>query len=200
LHFNGVPQTIVVGLNQFVKKELEGLAASKRENQRLLKEFRASEDEYVSLKSQVALSRKQKVEQSLRQSHTCSALAFFEFHQKMEEVERKLRSFLPHTFLMFLTSISNLFRDCLASIGEQEALLNAAQTSVQQVNLQLQEFSQHSVQMKQRLSGQIPTFWNKLFDSFARTTQTFIQSYLWKKSSSHFRLGRSRVSQRCGRR
>jgi hypothetical protein len=61
-----------------------------------------------------------------------------------------MRLFRPHTFL---TSISTPFRDCLASIDEKEALLNTAQ-----VNIQLQQFSQHSVHMKQRLSSQIPAF------------------------------------------
>jgi hypothetical protein len=97
----------------------------------------------------------------------------------MEGIELKLRSILPRTFLAFLTSISGPFRDCLAEINDQEDLLNSAQTSIQQIL----DFSQRSAQMKQRLSSQIPVFWNSLTEPFAKTSLTSIQRYLWKKKS-----------------
>jgi hypothetical protein len=182
-HFNDVSQRIVTNLNSFVRKELEGLATLEREHQHLLRDFRSAEDEYINMKIQAARSKKQKTEQSLTQSHTISTLAFFEFCQKMEGIELKLRSILPRTFLAFLTSISGPFRDCLAEINDHEDLLNSAQTSIQQVDQQILDFSQHSAEMKQRLSSQIPVFWNRLTEPFTRTSLTSIQGYLWKKKS-----------------
>jgi hypothetical protein len=192
-HFNDVAQKIVTDLNSFVRKELEGLAVLEREHQRLLRDFHGAEDEYINLKTQAARSKKQKTEQSLTQSHAVSTLAFFEFCQKMEGIELKLRSILPHTFLAFLTSISGPFRDCLAEINDQEDLLNSAQTSIRQVDQQILDFSQHSAEMKQQLSSQIPAFWSRLTEPFTKTSLTSIQGYLWKKKSGLSRSWHKRV-------
>jgi hypothetical protein len=102
----------------------------------------------------------------------------------MEGIELKLRSILPRTFLVFLTSVSGPFRDCLAAINGEEDLLNTAQTSIQTVHQRLLDFSQRSAETKQRLSSQIPVFWQRLTEPFTRTSVTSFQDFLWKKSGT----------------
>jgi hypothetical protein len=180
-HFNDVAQKIVPDLNSFVKKELEELSTLEREHQRLLKDYNSAEEDYTNLKAQVSKPKKEKVEQALKQAHTRSTLASFEFFQKMEGIELKIRHIVPETFLIFLTSVTTPFRDALGAIDEHEELLNSAQTSVQELKQRIKDFSQPSVQTKQLLSSQIPVFWNRLVEPFTRTNQTSIQGYLWKK-------------------
>jgi hypothetical protein len=182
-HFNDVARKIVTDLNAFVKRELEELGVLEHEHQRLLKDYHSAEDEYTTLKAQSTQAKKTKTEHALTQAHTCSTLAFFEFCQKMERIELKIRSILPKTFLAYLTSVTGPFRDCLSAIDQEADLLNAAQTSVQEVDSAIIEFSQNSVQLKQQLSSQIPVFWHRLTAPFQKTMLTSIQGHLWKKTS-----------------
>jgi hypothetical protein len=182
-HFNEVTHKIVGELNAFVKKEFEELNLFAREHERLLREFNCAEEEYTTLKVQVSTAKKEKIEHTLKQSHTCSTLAFFDFCHKMEGIELKLRSIVPRTFLAFLASVTGPFRDCLNAINEKEDLLNSAQTSVQEVDQSIVEFSQRSAEAKQALSSQIPIFWNRLTEPFSKTSAISIHGYLWRKPS-----------------
>jgi hypothetical protein len=167
-----------------VRIELEQLGVLEREHQRLLNHFNNAQDEYITLKPQGQCSKKQRTEQSLCQSHAVTSLAFFEFCQKMEGIELKLRSLLTRAFLAFLTSVAGHFRDCLAAINDQEDLLNTAQTSIQVVDERLLDFAHQSAETKQRLSAQIPVFWERLTTPFPRTPDTSNVGFLWKKSGA----------------
>jgi hypothetical protein len=188
-HLKDVFQHIVTELNRFGRKELEELANLERDHQRQLKDLHAAEDEYITLKTQVAPVKKQRTEQALTQTHGCSTLAFFAFCQKMDGIELKLKSVLPRVFIAFIQSMRMPFKNCLKNIDDQIDFLNDAQSSLQEIDKQVLDFSQHSVQLKQRLSCQIPVFWNRLIEPFAKTANTSIQGYLWKKKTKS--LGRN---------
>jgi hypothetical protein len=53
-------------------------------------------------------------------------------------------------------------------------------------------FDQRQTEMLQRLSTQIPVFWNRLTEKFTKTSVTSIQGYLWKKSGGLARIWHKR--------
>jgi hypothetical protein len=178
-HFADVMSKIVAELNQFLSKQVDDLPAFAHEHQRLMGNLSKAEERFVSKSPQSVPAKLQQREQALTQSHTCSNLSFFEFCTKKDGIDLKLRSLLPRMFLAFLTSVSVPFSDCLAQMNDKSELLNSGETTIQEVDEQLQASSSRTVETKQQLASQIPLFWQRLHDSSASaTTQTSIQGYL----------------------
>ena len=188
-HFNIISQKIVSPLNAFVAKELEQLINEERDYQKHFLAFNAAEEKYVSLKPQSKEKDKQEKEQQLVQEHSLATLSFFNFCMRMEGIELKLKAHLPHMFLSYITSVSGPFTECISAMNDKGEELNLTQTTIQEVNTQIQDFSNHFISLKQELASQIPIFWERLKVPFTGTNATSIQGFLWKKKSGGLSKG-----------
>ena len=182
-HFNIISQKIVSPLNNFVQKELEQLTNDEKEYQKHFFAFNTIEEKYVSMKPQTKEKDRLERENQLTQEHSLATLSFFSFCMRMEEIELKLKSNLPHMFLSYITSVSGPFTECISAMNDKGEELNLTQTTIQEVNQQIQEFSNHYISLKQHLSAQLTVFWDRLKVPFSGTTATSIQGYLWKRKS-----------------
>lgn len=185
-HFNLIAQNIVAPLNNFVQKEVEQLTNEEKEYQKNLVSFNLAEEKYVTLKPQTKEKDRLEKENQLAQEHALATLSFFNFCMRMEGIELKLKSHLPKMFMSYITSVSEPFSDCISAMNDKGEELNMTQTTIQEVNHQILEFSNHFITLKQNLSAQIPVFWDRLKVPFSGTTATSIQGFLWKRKSGSF--------------
>ncbi|OHS98357.1 ARF GAP-like zinc finger-containing protein [Tritrichomonas foetus] len=185
-HFNIIAQKIVSPLNSFVAKELEQLTNEERDYQKHFISFNSAEEKYVSLKPQAKEKDKQEKEQQLVQEHSLATLSFFNFCMRMEGIELKLRSHLPHMFLSYITSVSGPFTECISAMNDKGEELYSTQETIDEVNGQINEFSNHFISLKQQLASQIPVFWERIKTPFTGTNATSIQGFLWKRKTGGF--------------
>lgn len=183
-HFNIISQRIVSPLNNFVQKELEQLSNDEREYQKHFIAFNTIEEKYVSMKPLIKEKDRLDKENQLTQEHGLATLSFFSFCMRMEEIELKLKSKLPDMFLSYITSVSCPFTECISAMNDKGEELNTTKTTIEEVERQIQEFSNHSISLKQNLSAQLTVFWDRLKVPFSGTTATSIQGYLWKRKSN----------------